>query len=125
MQDGKHVVLCIDDDPDLLFSLKVVLEANGYVVNSALNAREAIKAYKESPPDVLIVDLMMEEIDTGMRLVQDIHALGNTAPLYLLSSSGDYLHGITDLSELGVTAIFQKPINPEFLLSLLRTKLRG
>jgi two-component system, OmpR family, response regulator ChvI len=125
MQDGKHVILCIDDDPDLLFSLKVVLESNGYIVHCALNAKEAIKSFRDNPPDVLIVDLMMEEIDTGMRLVQDIHSLGNKSPLYLLSSSGDYLHGMTDLSELGVTGIFQKPISPEFLLSLLRTKLKG
>ena len=125
MRDGKHVILCIDDDADLLFSLKVVLEANGYAVSSAMNAKDAIEAYKKDPPDVLIVDLMMEEIDSGMRVVQDLHRLGNSAPLYVLSSSGDYLHGITDLSELGVTGIFQKPISPDFLLSLLRTKLKG
>lgn len=125
MQDGKHVVLCADDDPDLLFSLRVVLEANGYVVVTAVNAEETLRAFRECQPDLLIIDLMMEEIDTGMRLVREIHALGNKAPLYILSSSGDYLQGITDLSGAGVTAIFQKPLEPEFLLSLLRAKLRG
>ena len=124
MQDGKYVVLCADDDPDLLFSLKVVLEANGYVVLTAVNAKETLKAFKESRPDLLIVDLMMEEIDTGMHLVREIQALGNQAPLYILSSSGDYLYGMTDLSELGVTGVFQKPLDPDFLLSLLRTKLK-
>lgn len=125
MQDGKHVVLCADDDPDLLFSLRVVLEAHGYIVITAENAAETITSFKQSRPDVLIIDLMMEEIDTGMRLVREIQALGNTAPLYILSSSGDYLQGITDLSDLGVTAVFQKPLDPGFLLSLLRAKLKA
>jgi DNA-binding response OmpR family regulator len=123
MKDGKYVILLIDDDPDLLFSLRVVLEANGYIVVAAVSAEEGIKAYKESSPDVLIVDLMMEEIDAGMRVVRELHVLGNKAPLYLLSSTGDYLYGMVDLHDQGVTAVFQKPLSPEFLLSLLKAKL--
>jgi two-component system, OmpR family, response regulator RpaB len=123
MKDGKYVILCIDDDPDLLFSLRVVLEANGYLVVAVASAEEGIKAYKENSPDVLIVDLMMEEIDAGMRVVQELHALGNKAPLYLLSSTGDYLYGMVDLHDQGVTAIFQKPLSPDTLLSLLKAKL--
>ena len=122
MKDGKYVILCIDDDPDLLLSLRVVLEANGYLV-AAASAEEGIRTYKESNPDVLIVDLMMEEIDAGIRVVQELQALGNKAPLYLLSSTGDYLCGMVDLNEQGVTAVFQKPLNPDFLLSLLKAKL--
>jgi DNA-binding response OmpR family regulator len=124
MQDGKHVILCIDDDPDLLFSLRVVLEAKGYIVATAETADEGIKAYRESKPDLLIIDLMMEEIDAGMRLIKEIYSLGNKAPLYVLSSTGDYLQGVVDLSGYGVTGVFQKPLNPDFLLSLLQTKLK-
>jgi two-component system cell cycle response regulator len=124
MQDGKHVILCIDDDPDLLFSLRVVLEANNYIVATAETADAGIKAYRESKPDILIVDLMMEEIDTGLGLIKEIQSLGNKAPLYLLSSTGDYLQGVTDLSGLGVTGVFQKPLSPDFLLSLLQRKLK-
>ncbi len=124
MQDGKNVILCIDDDPDLLFSLRVVLEANGYIVATAENSKEGIKAYRESKPDLIIVDLMMEEIDTGMHLIREIYYSGNKAPMYVLSSAGDYLQNATDLSDLGVTAVFQKPLSPDFLLSLLQQKLK-
>ncbi len=123
MQDGKQVILCIDDDPDILASLRVVLESKGYLVVTAETAEAGIRAYAERRPDLLIVDMMMEKIDTGMRLVEELQALGNTAPLYILSSTGDYLQGATDLSDMGVTGVFQKPLNPGLLLSLLQRKL--
>ncbi len=124
MQDGKFVILCIDDDPDILESLKVVLEANDYVVVTAPSAEEGLKVYKESRPDLLIVDLMMEEIDAGTSFVKELQALGNEAPIYMLSSTGDDLQKTIDYGELGLTGVFQKPINPAVLLALLRAKLK-
>jgi DNA-binding response OmpR family regulator len=124
MQDGKHIILCIDDDPDILESLRVVLEANDYTVVSAPSAEEGLRAFRENPPDLIIVDLMMEEIDAGAHFVKDLRALGNTAPIYMLSSTGDHLHGMIDVSELGLTGVFQKPLNPDVLLALLKTKLK-
>jgi DNA-binding response OmpR family regulator len=123
MQDGKYTILCIDDDPDILESLRVVLEANDYQVMTAPSAEEGLRAFKEERPDLIIVDLMMEEIDAGANFVKDLRALGNTAPIYMLSSTGDNLHGMIDVGELGLTGVFQKPLNPEVLLALLKTKL--
>ena len=123
MQGGKHVILCIDDDPDTLVSLRVVLESAGYLVVTASTAAEVLEAYETARPDALIVDLMMEQIDTGMKVARDLQALGNTAPLYFLSSTGDYLQGAMDVSELGASGVFQKPLDPHVLLSLLQRKL--
>jgi DNA-binding response OmpR family regulator len=124
MQDGKYVILCIDDDPDILMSLRVVLEANGYLVATAPSAEEGIELYKESRPDIVIVDLMMEEIDAGTRFVKELQAMGNRAPVYMLSSTGDNLQATTDFSGLGLTGVFQKPLNPDVLLALLKAKLK-
>jgi DNA-binding response OmpR family regulator len=124
MQDGKFVILCIDDDPDILESLKVVLEANDYVVITAPSAEEGLRVYKESGPDLLIVDLMMEEIDAGTSFVKELRALGNEAPIYMLSSTGDTLQSTVSYGDLGLTGVFQKPINPHVLLTLLRAKLK-
>ena len=124
MQDGKFVILCIDDDPDILESLKVVLEANDYVVITAPSAEEGLRVYKESGPDLLIVDLMMEEIDAGTSFVKELQALGNEAPIYMLSSTGDTLQSTVSYGDLGLTGVFQKPINPHVLLTLLRAKLK-
>jgi DNA-binding response OmpR family regulator len=123
MQDGKHVILCIDDDPDIRIILKTVLQANGYLVETAPTAEDGLRAYKKTPPDLIIVDLMMEEIDAGASFVKDLRVLGNTAPVYMLSSVGDNLSMTTDYSELGLSGVFQKPIDNEQLLSILKAKL--
>ena len=124
MQDGKHVILCVDDDPDILFFLRTVLEKNGYVMVEAPSGELGLKVYKESAPDLVIVDLMMEEVDAGTTLVKELKALGNTVPVYMLSSVGDNLSLATDYSELGLAGVFQKPITPDHLLATLKAKLK-
>ncbi len=124
MQDGKHVILCVDDDPDFLEAMQLILEASGYVMAPAASAEEARKIYKQVNPDLLIVDLMMEEVDAGTALVTDLKALGNTAPIYMLSSVGDGLSLSADYSQLGLAGIFQKPIDNDMLLRTLKTKLK-
>jgi len=124
MQDGKHVILAIDDDQDILEALRMVLEANGYIMAEAQTAEEGLKVYKEVRPDLLIVDLMMEEVDAGTNFVKELRLLGNTAPVYLLSSVGDNLNMSIDYSALGLSGVFQKPLNPDTLLSILRAKLK-
>ena len=124
MQNGKHVILCVDDDPDILESLKVVLEANDYIVVTAQSGEEGLKTYRKRDPDLLIIDLMMEEIDAGTNFVKELKALGNQAPVYMLSSTGDNLNSTVDASGLGLTGVFQKPVNNEMLLAILKVKLR-
>jgi DNA-binding response OmpR family regulator len=123
MQDGKHVILCVDDDQDLLDALRLVLEANGYQVVEARSAEEGLKTYKQANPDLVIVDLMMEEVDAGTALVRNLKAEGNTKPVYMLSSVGDNLNLNIDYAELGLSGVFQKPIDNQHLLSVLKTKL--
>jgi CheY-like chemotaxis protein len=124
MQAGKHVILCVDDDEDILYALRLVLEKAGYVMVAARSAEEGLKAYKESKPDLIVVDLMMEEVDAGTSFVKELKALGNAAPIYMLSSVGDNLILATDYSGLGLAGVFQKPIDNNTLLSILKMKLK-
>jgi DNA-binding response OmpR family regulator len=123
MRNGKHVILCIDDDQDFLDTLRLVLETSGYVMEEAVSAETGLKKYKEAKPDLIIVDLMMEEIDSGTNFVKELRLLGNSAPVYMLSSAGDQLFMVTDYTDLGLAGVFQKPIQPNVLLSTLREKL--
>lgn len=125
MQDGKHVILCIDDDDDVLFFLKTVLEAKGYKILTAGTAEEGLRLFKSTTPDFLFVDLMMEEVDAGTRLVKELKLLGNTAPIFMLSSVGDNLSMTTDYTSLGLSGVLQKPVDEEQLLAILEAKLGG
>lgn len=123
MKDGKHVILCVDDDADLLESMRLVLEGNGYAMVAAPSAEEGLVKFKEASPDLIIVDLMMEEIDAGTGLVKNLAAAGNKVPVYMLSSMGDQLSIITDYAALGLSGVFQKPIQIDVLLKTLKSKL--
>ena len=124
MKDGKYVVLCIDDDKDILDTLRLVLQKNGYIMEDALSSEEGLKVYQEVQPDLIIVDLMMEEVDAGRNFVKELKIINNQAPVYMLSSVGDALAKNIDYADLGLTGVFQKPIDFETLLTALKTKLK-
>jgi two-component system chemotaxis response regulator CheY len=124
MRDNKYVILCVDDDPDVLVSLKVVLESDDYAVVTAADGKAGVAAFREEKPDLVLLDLMMEEIDAGTQALKAMQAIDRKVPVYLLSSTGDYLQGATDTDQLGLAGVFQKPVDPKILLALLRAKLR-
>ena len=124
MPNDKYLILCVDDDPDVLIPLKIVLESGGYAVVTAADGKAGVRAFRESRPDLVLLDLMMEEIDTGTRVLKEMQAIDGKVPIFLLSSTGDYLQGATDTSELGLAGVFQKPVDPNILLGLLRAKLK-
>ena len=124
MKDGKFVILCIDDDKDYLYSLRMILEANDYIMEEALSAEEGLRVYKDADPDFIMVDLMMESIEAGKTFVKELRLLDNDSPVYMLSSVGDALASNIDVTELGLQGVFQKPIEPSTLLKTLEAKLK-
>jgi CheY-like chemotaxis protein len=86
MPNDKYVILCVDDDPDVLFSLKIVLESGGYAVVTAAGGKAGVRAFRESRPDLVLLDLMMEEVDAGTRALKEMQAIDRKVPVYLLSS---------------------------------------
>ena len=123
MREGKHVILYVDDDRDFLDSTKLVLEAKGFLVETAESAEEGLKLFGRCNPDVVLIDLMMEEVDAGAGLIKDLKLAGSTAPMYMLSSVGDQLHASVDTAALGLSGVFQKPVNFENLVRTIQQKL--
>jgi two-component system response regulator GlrR len=123
MRKDKQVILCVDDDPDILAPLQIVLESDGYVVATARSGKEGLREFERAKPDLVIVDLMMEDVDSGTWLLNQLRARDPALPVIMLSSTGDYLSGSVDTAGLGLQGVFQKPIDPKILLGLLRTKL--
>jgi DNA-binding response OmpR family regulator len=123
MKDGKRLVLYVDDDNDALFAIRMILEAHGYAMAEASSAEAGLRVYKALNPDFVIVDLMMEEVDSGASFAKELKALGNKVPVYMLSSVGDDLSTSTDAVALGLDGVFQKPLKPATLLGILKTRL--
>ncbi len=123
MQDGKHVILIIDDDEDFLLGIRTVLESAGYAVAEATSAEDGLQKFKEVAPDLVILDLMMEEVDSGAKLARELSALGEDVPIYMYSVVGDQMSLTTDLTSLGLEGVFQKPLANERLLEIIAGKL--
>ncbi len=123
MTDQKKVILYIDDDQDYLDMLRAILEAEGYEMVEARSAEEGLQLFREVEPDLVIVDLMMEEVDSGTSFVKDLKVAGAGVPVYMLSSVGDNLSMTVDPGQLGLDGVFQKPIDGRTLLTVLKVKL--
>ena len=61
---------------------------------------------------------------SGTNMVIELKALGNKSPIYMLSSTGDNLSRTIDTAALGLSGVFQKPLNSDVLLSLLKSRLK-
>ena len=103
--------------------MRLRLEKAGYLTATALSAEEGLKKFKETQPDLIIADLMMEEIDSGTGMVKELKLAGNRAPVLLLSSLGDSLTISASTREMGLDAVFQKPVNFDAMLKTIRAKL--
>ncbi len=118
----EKTILCIDDDPDFLNYLQLLLGSAGFNVITAFSVQDGLKKFQESPPSLVIVDLMMEEIDAGLNVCSELRALRRDIPVFLLSSVGERFATSIDTGALGFDAVLQKPLDEDTLLSLIRSK---
>lgn len=118
-------ILIVDDDPDIAEAARLVLEREGYEVESATNRRDGMETLVESPPDLLILDVMMEEPDDGMRMARDIRKGGSTVPIMMLTSINATMSLTVDKDEetVLVDAFHSKPIDPRVLVAAVRKLL--
>lgn len=85
----KKKILLVDDDLDLLEQNKILLESRGYEVLTAFNSKEGWEVFKRTKPDACVIDLIMEEYDSGFvlchRIKKDEH--GKNIPVFILTSA--------------------------------------
>lgn len=115
MANGKRIYV-VDDDPDICESCKFVLENKGYSVGTYSTAASGLAAIRAKCPDLLILDVMIEESDSGF---QTAYALGREfpqLPILMLSSIAGDAKQIFDVSTLPVAELIEKPLEPPELL---------
>jgi CheY-like chemotaxis protein len=85
----KKKILLVDDDLDLLEQNKLLIESKGYEVIIANSGKEGFETFKKVKPDACVVDLIMEEHDSGFilcyRIKKDDH--GKNIPVFILTSA--------------------------------------
>lgn len=125
----KKKLLVVDDDLDLLEQLTAILETAGYQVVSADSRAAAEEALLKTKPDLAILDLMMEEKDSGFVLSYQLKKLYPNTPVIMLTA----VAGATGVSFASQNAeaqswtkvdkILDKPVRPEQLKAEIRRML--
>src|SRR5437764_6723312 len=80
-------ILVIDDEPDIRESLELLLTAENYRVELAVNATEGLKKLESSAYDLVILDLMMPD-KSGMQVLEEIRQRDRETPVFMLTSYG-------------------------------------
>ena len=118
-------ILIVDDDPDMVEASRIVLERDGYSVEHASNVEEGLQKLAEAKPDLLILDVMMEEPDDGLRFARQARRMGNTLPILMLTSVNRAL-GIQigkDEEMVPVDEFVEKPVDPATLSAKVKELL--
>ena len=119
-------ILVVDDDPDITFAVSLFLRKEGYEVQSAASRVEGMKAIASYKPDLLILDVMMEQPDDGIAMAQELRRTGQSLPIVMLTSVGKVtgMHFDKDSDLVPVDAFFEKPVRPEELLRKMQELLK-
>ncbi|WP_459858177.1 response regulator [Dongia sp. agr-C8] len=126
LQRPEATVLVVDDDPDLLQSLRVLLEAYDYTVIMAANAAAAIAAVSERHPDLVLTDIYMPDAD-GFELINALRQHSLDVPVVAMSGGGR-VGGYDNLSvatHLGAAAVIDKPFSNASLIETIERVLSG
>jgi two-component system KDP operon response regulator KdpE len=114
-------VLIVEDEPALLRALRINLRARGYAVATASAGREALAEARRRPPDAILLDLGLPDLDGG-EVIRELRGWSR-APVIVLSGragSGDKIGAL----DAGADDYVTKPFDMEELLARLRAALR-
>jgi two-component system KDP operon response regulator KdpE len=114
-------ILVVDDERQITTILRTSLQSSGYSVETAKNGLEAFEKFEAGPPDLIITDLSMPEMN-GLELTQAVRRVAST-PIIVLSVRDSDSMKVTALDE-GADDYLTKPFSMQELLARVRAQLR-
>lgn len=114
-------ILVVDDEQQITRMLRASLQSSGYTVDIAKNGLEAFQKFEADPPDLIITDLSMPEMN-GLELTQAVRGIAET-PIIVLSVRNEDKMKVTALDE-GADDYLTKPFSMLELLARVRAQLR-
>lgn len=123
--DRKRDVLVVDDDRDFASCIRMMLEVAGYDVPCAFSAAECMVALDEKKPDIILLDIMMERLVSGLLLAYDLHADPNYKgiPIVMMSAirkeTGFDVGAAKGSDYVAADEFLDKPIKPTVLMATI------
>jgi two-component system phosphate regulon response regulator PhoB len=119
-----ELVLIVDDDPDIVRLLTYNLGQAGYQIQTAMTGRAALQAIQKQPPDLIILDVMLPDVD-GMEVCRTVrqNELTRKIPVLMLTARGEEIDRVVGF-ELGADDYVAKPFSPRELVLRVKSILR-
>jgi two-component system response regulator ChvI len=116
-----HVIALVDDDRNILTSVSIALQQEGFVTRVYSDAVSALKAINDNPPDIGVFDIKMPILD-GMELLRRVREF-SSMPVIFLTSKDDELDEALGLA-MGADDYIAKPFSQRLLIARIRALLR-
>jgi two-component system nitrogen regulation response regulator NtrX len=116
-------VLVVDDESSIRESLRMILEFEGYRVDEAATGSQALVKLSERPPDAVLLDIKMPEMD-GLELLRALRERGYDVPVLMISGHADVATAV-EATRRGAYDFFEKPLQRERVLVALRNAIES
>ena len=120
-----QVIALVDDDRNILTSVSIALQAEGFITRVYSEGATALKAFADNPPDLAVFDIKMPQMD-GMELLRRVREMGGpvgAVPVIFLTSKDDELDEALGLA-MGADDYIAKPFSQRLLIARIRAILR-
>ena len=114
-------IALVDDDRNILTSVKMTLEGEGFEIDTYSDGQSALEAFYRKQPDIVVLDIKMPRMD-GMDLLQKMRPK-NSSPVIFLTSKDDEIDEVLGL-RMGADDYIKKPFSQRLLVARIRALLR-
>jgi DNA-binding response OmpR family regulator len=117
MAEEKKKVVCIEDEPEMIDLVKLILGRKGFELTGAMGGREGLEAVKRVKPDLVLLDLMMPDMD-GWEVYQQMKADAEMQkiPVIVVTAKAQSIDKVLGLHIAKVDDYVTKPFGPQELL---------
>ena len=118
---SKGTILVVDDEPKIVSTVRAYLEREGYDVVEANDGRRALDLFHRNPPDLIVLDLMLPEVD-GLEVCRQVRRASDV-PIIMLTARQEDMDKLIGL-EIGADDYVTKPFSPRELVARVGVVLR-
>ncbi|MDK1081531.1 MAG: response regulator [Anaerolineae bacterium] len=111
-------ILCIEDEQEMIDLIRLILGRRGFEVTGAAGGKEGLEKLQENPPDLVLLDLMMPDID-GWEVYQQMKAEEKTKdiPVIVVTAKAQNIDKVLGIHIAKVDDYIAKPFSPQDLLN--------
>ncbi len=126
MNANLKCILCVEDEPEMIDLIRLILGRRGFEVKGAAGGIEGLNMIRQQPPDLILLDLMMPDMD-GWEVYQQIKADEKTKniPVIVVTAKAQSIDKVLGLHIAKVDDYITKPFSPQDLMNSIDKVLKS